>query len=436
MKLIYSSIFATYIENFLAKKTQMNKRSLTRYQSVMISFDQLILDKKIEVLALTPEIIEDWVDTYGFTEYRRKTAHMVVKQFANYLLEQGIPSFFIAQKEKSEKTKENRSQYCFQSVFAEDIRQLVESKRAQGYDYGTVNEFGLLCRFDKLCIALDVKERTLTSEIIRSWMDSALREGQKSKSNRLTLIKQLAISMNQNGITSYIPEIFPPPKPPFPYIPDESELQQLFKAIDVGKTKYPWSKLVVSVLLRLLFCTGMRISEACSLRCEDVKTNILSEVKIEIFVTHAKGHKSRMIYLKGDMADLLITFQNEISVMIPNRRWYFPSAEHPESEFIPTCYIRKKFNQAWQNTHRATEGLTRKPSVHTLRHAFVIYTLRRWRIEQKDINSMILYLSKYLGHNTIRETYYYYNHFDKDFEEVTKDTNHFNAMVPEANYGN
>ena len=51
-----------------------------------------------------------------------------------------------------------------------------------------------------------------------------------------------------------------------------------------------------------------------------------------------------------------------------------------------------------------------------------------------DIGKMLPCLSKHLGHSSIQETFTYYNHYERDFEHIKKDSRYFEAMVPEVRY--
>ena len=51
----------------------------------------------------------------------------------------------------------------------------------------------------------------------------------------------------------------------------------------------------------------------------------------------------------------------------------------------------------------------KKPTPHSLRHGFVVDRINKWIIDGVDINVMLTYLSKYLGHNGPDDSFYYYH---------------------------
>ena len=196
------------------------------------------------------------------------------------------------------------------------------------------------------------------------------------------------------------------------------------------KNKHPWSNYTLPVLFRLLLTSGLRISEACSIKVECIEFSLDSYCVINI--NDAKGHKDRKIYLSGDILTLLKKYNEKVSFMIPNREWFFPGDYRPREEHLKASTARKHFNLAREAVLEIDSR--HKPTVHCLRHVFIIWTLRRWRKEQLDIEKMLPYLSKHLGHSSIQETFTYYNHYNQDYEHIRKDSEHFEKMIPEVQY--
>jgi integrase/recombinase XerD len=47
-------------------------------------------------------------------------------------------------------------------------------------------------------------------------------------------------------------------------------------------------------------------------------------------------------------------------------------------------------------------GRGKGPRIHDLRHTFAVNCLKKWVLEGKDLNSLLPYLSAYLGHEDMR----------------------------------
>ena len=61
----------------------------------------------------------------------------------------------------------------------------------------------------------------------------------------------------------------------------------------------------------------------------------------------------------------------------------------------------------WSLLDRGQSFAGRKPRLHDLRHAFSVAAILRWHAEGEDVNSMMPYLSAYLGHRKLSDTYWH-----------------------------
>lgn len=74
--------------------------------------------------------------------------------------------------------------------------------------------------------------------------------------------------------------------------------------------------------------------------------------------------------------------------------------------------VLRNFEYAWQVIRVSLLTDTNKwngrpPRLYDIRHSFACNTILRWLNEGIDINNKILYLSTYLGHAKISDTYWY-----------------------------
>ncbi len=74
----------------------------------------------------------------------------------------------------------------------------------------------------------------------------------------------------------------------------------------------------LSVLLRLMYCCGLRSAEACELKCEnaDLTNGIL-------FIMDSKGNKNRAVYMSDDILELCRRFHKKYSELFPDREYFF-----------------------------------------------------------------------------------------------------------------
>jgi len=76
-----------------------------------------------------------------------------------------------------------------------------------------------------------------------------------------------------------------------------------------------------------------------------------------------------------------------------------------------------------------------QPRPYDFRHHFAYACIERWAREGKDVNAMLPYLSRYMGHASFDSTYYYI-HTSPDFmdayAQITQDSQ---ALLPEVGFG-
>jgi len=429
--MIYSSVYSNLLEQYMVgKRKALSSSYFKKVEIALTSFDAYCEKTGLTVKTLTESTINDWLSGQSNkNSYCQSLYKTAIRQFAIYLLDNGIKAHVPPCRVTSAQQKETSG---FNSCLAGFIEGLVESKRSRGFKYGPYNEQCILKRFDEFCIREGLAGDTLPRWIVEKWSERTVGEGAKSRSNRIVVIRQLALYMIALGGNAYVAEAAPVPHDPFPYVPDEGEMSALLAEIDAQKYKTPWTRLTVPVMVRLLLASGLRISEACLLKtgCIDFKEDGYCSIDI----IDAKGHRDRRIFLAGDILILLKAYDRKISNMLPEREWFFPGDYRPLSEHVSPGTVRERFRLARDIVYDVYTK--RMPTIHSLRHAYIIWTIRGWREEKLNVNEMLPYLSKHLGHSSIQETYTYYDHYSQDYDHISKDKQHYEAIVPEVHYDN
>lgn len=135
-----------------------------------------------------------------------------------------------------------------------------------------------------------------------------------------------------------------------------------------------------NAVLELLFATGMRVSELCSLHAEDVN---LIEGIIKIY---GKGSKERIIQI-GNHAVLLAveSYYHAFSKEITGTGWCFINRLGKQLSDQSVQFMINKYSQA--------AGITQHITPHLFRHSFATLLL------EEDVD--IRYIQQLLGHRSI-----------------------------------
>ena len=139
-------------------------------------------------------------------------------------------------------------------------------------------------------------------------------------------------------------------------------------------------------ILELLFATGMRISELCSLHTDDID---LIEGSVNIY---GKGAKERLIQISNQ--NVLIALRNYVGCwndkIQTSNHFFLNRLGNPLSDQSVRCMIQKYCGQA---------GISLHITPHMFRHSFATFLL------EEDVD--LRYIQHLLGHSSITTTQIY-----------------------------
>ena len=164
-------------------------------------------------------------------------------------------------------------------------------------------------------------------------------------------------------------------------------ISMMYKQKSLASTTYQYNAVLRDItIIELLFSTGVRISELCALRIQQVD---LISYKIIIY---GKGSKERLIQIGNDDVKKMVNeyytaFQTDITAT----GWFFINRLHQRySEQSVRAMIVKYLNLAMIDMHITP---------HMFRHSFATLLL------EADVD--IRYIQKMLGHSSIKTTEIY-----------------------------
>ena len=189
-----------------------------------------------------------------------------------------------------------------------------------------------------------------------------------------------------------------------PYVFSEEEIRRLFHAADHYELKVmnkPTCNLVNSIrcMIKVLYCTGMRVSEACHLKVTEV--DLKDKV---IHINHAKNDNHRIVTVSDSLTSEINLYLAETK-RHPSSGVYFFDSGSPANQgrISPKCvytYFRRYLRLAGIE-HKGT-GFG--PRLHDLRVTFAVHSLQELTTKSSDVNASLAYLSAYMGHQSLNET--------------------------------
>lgn len=318
--------------------------------------------------------------------------------------------------------------YHYESCLAPYIDGLISEKRTLGFVYEF--EAYILKKFDDYCVYHNLEEAVISRILLEEWEIQRDTESKGYRSQRVSFVRQLSLYMNSLGIPSYIPRNFYDHEKKVPHLLSDDEISAFFKAVDSYWPSFRRSSLIrlaleYRILYRLIYCCGLRNSEACGLKVSqvDLSTGIIT-------IIHSKGDKDRLVYLSEDLQQLCTEYLESLKDMTGrNLVWFFPSIDLEKP--LPNTSVDARFNDNWKKTDYAL-CCDKKPTVHCLRHAYVIKRMNIWMDQGIELNVMMPYLAKFLGHKGSNETFYYYHQIEEAFAVIRKKDKHSEKVIPEV----
>lgn len=287
----------------------------------------------------------------------------------------------------------------FGGLYGDICIAFIKYRRSLGYKYGerTVRAIRELNRY----LNEHTKDNTinLTKELVLGFTAKRENEQPMTQMRREALIRQLAAYLNSMGVPAYIlPEHQHERCSFIPYIFTKEQICSLLKVTDNLRYAYrsPNMNHIYPFLIRLLYCCGLRISEALSLKVSDI--DFSDRV---ITVRQSKYNNTRLVPMSESLFDCLKHYmssvgypENDTGLLFRNR---WGGAYRPGS-------ILQRYKKLLAEAGIPCTASGRLPRLHDLRHTFAVHALESMADKGIDMYVSIPYLEEYMGHRNIKCT--------------------------------
>jgi integrase/recombinase XerD len=287
----------------------------------------------------------------------------------------------------------------FYSIYGPLIKEFLSVKRSLGFKYQAAEyELG---KFDKIALNMEESSIGITKELSMEVCNKQPNESDKSRNNRIQVLRQFAFFLNDTGYSSYVP-ILPPFKSSYtPYIFTKEEISTFFFTCDQIKAnnRNPRTGMFfIPVFFRLLYATGIRKGEAMSLSIEDVNLeyNILK-------IRDSKNGKERLIPFSESFSKVLNDY-----LRYRNQRPIVKGVDHlfvnPVGEVLSSDVAYIWFRKILFKSGISHQGKGVGPRLHDFRHTFAVHSLVSMCEKGLDLYYSLPVLSTYLGHQSLVAT--------------------------------
>ena len=291
----------------------------------------------------------------------------------------------------------------YNSIFSELIRDFIDYKRAAGYKYES--ETVCLKEFDTLCCSLNIMSPVITKELSDIWCTKKPHESERSGyQKRISCIRHFALFLISSGYEAYIPvnlEYIRHRKSKYSaYIFSHEEMVRIFNASNqIYPNRQSTMHLVMPVLIRLLYCTGLRVMEALKLQLKNI--NLTDGT---LLIENAKFNKDRLIPVSESMREILIQYCSVMHPLyLPEDYLFVGITREPCSHH--NIYLRFREILVLAGINHAGRGYG--PRIHDIRHTHCCHVLQAASCNKTDLSNMLPALSVYMGHESVIATSQY-----------------------------
>jgi len=301
----------------------------------------------------------------------------------------------------------------FISIFKDLIPKYIKYKRALGfkYEYDYLKRLRAMDRF--IYKNFEISDVVLTKEMVLAYTKRRDNEANSTTCGRCSLIRGFATYLKELGYKDIyiLPNEYIPKNTTnfIPYIFSKEQISKLFTIIDTYnfKSSYLKQHKMYSVLARLLYGSGLRISEALSLKVSNFDfTNSI------IHIIESKNNCSRTVCMSQTLSNVMYNYIATRN--ISNDSLVFPS---PTGKIYCQETVRDKFKNFFKIANIYTSS-GKPPRIHDFRHTFAVHSLEKMVNNGMDIYCMLPFLSTFLGHKNIYATEKYLRLVEDNFTNL------------------
>jgi integrase len=294
-------------------------------------------------------------------------------------------------------TKEEKP---FVGEFKELLDDFIKQKRILGYKYDTTRDN--LYRFSKYSLNYKFENKSLTKELVLGWTGRRKNESVKTWEHRASDLRQFALYLQNQGYIAYVPQ----KKNKIsrgeyiPYIFTYEEIERFIRIVD-SIPPHPRSNKhqTYPLLFRLLYCCGLRISEAFNLKIADVDFD-----KGVLFIRGSKFQKDRIIPMSAPLGDMFNRYHDLFNRNNAQKDYFF---RNKNGTPLRHSWVYKMYRKLLWKAGISHGGKGKGPRVHDFRHFFCVNTLTKQAKKGVDLYVTLPILSVYVGHSSVGATQRY-----------------------------
>lgn len=290
--------------------------------------------------------------------------------------------------------------------------------------------------FDDYLHSINLLEKSIDESVVEGWI--------KKISNGISIntagghvhyIRQLLLFLRDNGYYCFIPRTIAAKDTYVPYLYTDQDIKNIFEIADSFTAPHALKNKYISyempLLLRLLYCCGMRVGEAISIKVGDI------DFGRNLFILRVtKKYKQRLVPFGIELSEILYSYCVAMGILNNCEAYLFPEDDiytHINANSVGNYYrvIRRKAGISDNRSH----GQSRGACLHCFRHTFAVRSFDKNERRGISHRESVPFLSTYLGHDSLYETEKYLKYSGDYFEDtLIKFESYAGDLFPEVGF--
>lgn len=268
---------------------------------------------------------------------------------------------------------------------------------------------------------IDFQGTYITKSVYESWLDTIKNQKTTTIYSKVSVFIRFLKYMSRLGVECYIPRLPKKHDSGFvPYIYSQREMANIFLACDNIRAKEHHAKsimIIIPALIRLLYSTAIRISEALSIKNKDLDFD-----KRIMVLNQTKNGSQRLVPINKSLENVLkqyIEYRNRIPVdgiSNPESNLFVSSTGKSCARKTVLSYFHRILHEAGISYKGNQEG----PRVHDIRHTACVHSLVKMTRDGRDVYCSLPMLSIFMGHKKVLDTEHYLRLTQEMYPELIK----------------
>lgn len=319
-------------------------------------------------------------------------------------------------------------QFIYSSVLAPYMTQMLDIKTSAGIN--ALRTKWILKEIDDFANAENLDDPHIKEDFFKKWRATRIADSDGTIYAKYSVWSQLTTLMCKRGCVCFVPRMPKQQKSDFtPYIFTQEQIASIFSAADEYRLydiRMGTSLIVMPALLRLLYSTGMRISEALSIHNKHVHLD-----KGYIFLDKTKNGSERIVPICESMKAVLVSYlehRNKMPIkgISADNSLLFVK---PDGTNIMAGSVYNHLRKLLDKCGIPYKGNHHGPRVHDLRHTYAVHALVQMAHNGMDLYTSLPILSTSLGHHSLSATEQYVRLTCAMYPELEEQCSEINAFV-------